>query len=150
MILVTDIDVAPALQAVLDRESQAEQESQIGAQPFESRIGAGPLLCKLRFLHTVVGEVIGDTIGDADADPARGFPATPEIKVPVGPHASRPLPVLAHRPAQAVEQPNGQNQLHVLPIAATDFEDQKTASSTSIMGISSEVSPTCRLRSRAW
>ena len=27
---------------------------------------------------------------------------------------------------------------------------EKIASSTSIMGISSEVSPTCRLRSRAW
>ena len=29
-------------------------------------------------------------------------------------------------------------------------EQKEKASSTSIMGISSEVSPTCRLRSRAW
>jgi hypothetical protein len=47
--------------------------------------------------------------------------------------------------AQALErgQRQGARGLQVIQI-------KKTASSTSIMGISSEVSPTCRLRSRAW
>ena len=49
-----------------------------------------------------------------------------KLKCRVGPHASRPLPVLAHRPAQAVEQPNGQDQLHVLPIPAADLEEQES------------------------
>ena len=45
--------------------------------------------------------------------------------MPVRPHAIGPLPVLAQRPAQAIEHPNGDNQLHVLPIAAADFKEQK-------------------------
>src|SRR5947209_5318946 len=92
--LVTDVNVGPSFQAVLDGKTQTDHEPRISPKAFQVRM---PVYQWERFItsrDSPINDVIGKAVRDADADSRGRFPTAPPVEPAIRPNPASPVPVL--------------------------------------------------------